>query len=348
MPQTDNVVVIGGAGFIGKRLTRRLLEERQRVTVVSRSAARKGDQPDLQYRSGDVGDASRMAEVIEGASVVYDLSMGGGLRWEDYEREVIGGAANVARACLKHGVRRLIYTSSIAALYLGGGGTIDESVGNDGDSPRRGMYGRGKSLAERKLLELHASEKLPAVIFRPGVVLGPGGLLVHGALGDRPPDSTCILGWGRGKYPLPCVLAGDVADALLRAKDAPGIDGLTFNLAGDVRPTAAEYVQALRERARRNFRFYPRSLWVMQAGELIRWGLKKLARKPNPVLPPYRDLKVMTMATQLDCSLAKRLLGWAPVSDREEFFRQAIDCHLPHIQAGDVRLESAARAGLTT
>ena len=126
------------------------------------------------------------------------------------------------------------------------------------------------------------------------------------------------------------------------AKAAPNIDGLSFNLAGDVRPTAAEYVAMLKKRAYRNFTFFPRSVWWIQAGELSRWSLKKLSSKPDNVLAPYRDLKSMTMSAQLDCSLAKRLLGWSPVSDPEEFFREAIDCHLQPLPAGDLRLEVLA------
>lgn len=339
MSRADRVVVVGGAGFIGRRLAKLLVENGNDVIVVSRSAAsRRSTHPRLQYLAGDVADASRMMELIDGASAVYDLSMGGGRQWEDYEREVIGGATNCARACLQHGVRRLVYTSSIAALYLGRTGRISNKEPNDGDSPRRGMYSRGKSLAERALLEMHAREGLPVVIFRPGIVLGPGGALVHYAVGERASD-TCVLGWGRGDHPLPCVLVDDVAQALFLAKDAPGVEGMTFNLVGDIRPTAAEYVKFLRARALRNFRFYPRSVWIIQAAELSRWFLKKLARKPDNFLNPYRDLKTQTMKTQFDCSETKRLLAWEPVADQEEFLRQAIDSMLTPIPAGDLRLE---------
>lgn len=342
MSHTDNVVVIGGAGFIGGYVTARLRASGNTVTVVSRSAGhRRGDDPGVDYREGDVADPARMSELIAGAAAVYDLSMGGGATWEAVERLAVGGAVNVARACLEHGVRRLIYTSSISAINLGGKAPVDERTPNDGNSPNRGLYSRGKSMAERALLRMHAGENLPVVIFRPGVVVGRGGQLVHGALGERASD-TCVLGWGPGVYPLPCVLAGDVAEALVAAKDAEGVVGLTFNLAGDVRPTAAEYVAELRKRSLRNFRFYPRRVAGLQGGELFRWGVKRLTRKPGNVLQPGGDVKSMTMSAPLDCSLAKRRLGWAPCADREEFFRQAIDPHLKPIPAGDLRLETVA------
>ena len=332
----DNVVVIGGAGFIGKALVAQLTKTDVSVLVVSRSAGRRPNTPSVQYRSGDVTDAGSMLELLKGATVVYDLSTNLGATWEECERYCVGGARNVAQACLKHGVTRLIYTSTISALYMGAGGTMDETAGPDPEPLKRGFYPRSKIFAERLLLEMHAKQGLPVVIFRPGIVLGVGGALVHGALGDRP-SPTSITGYGNGKNRLPCVLVEDVASALVLAKDAPAIEGLTFNLAGDVRPTAAEYVALLRERTKRNFRFHSRSVWSMGLAEWSRWALKALARKSDNSAVPYRDTKSVAMATDLDCSLAKRLLGWKPVADRDEFIRRAIDYHVRPILPGDLR-----------
>ena len=342
MSRSEKVVVIGGAGFIGKRLTAMLADAGCHVVVVSRSSgARRSSDSRVQYQSGAITDRARMTELFTGASVVYDLAMPVGLVWEDWERGVIAGGINVAEACLDAGVRRLIYTSTTAALFLGKPGTVTEStLGNEASRQDRGDYCKAKSIVENKLLEMHRTRNLPVVITRPAVVMGPGGLSPHPALGDRVSD-ICLLGFGRGNTPLPCVLVDDVAQALLLAKDAPGIEGLTFNLAGDVRPTASEFVSVLRKRTMRNYRFYPRSMWGICAGELGRYLVKKAVNKPDNRMVPFRDLKSGALMTQLDCSLAKRKLGWTPVSDREEFFRQAIDVFVRPISPGDIRLEVA-------
>ena len=341
MPQADKVVVIGGAGFIGSRLTQFLLDEGNTVVVTSRSAGgRASSNPRLSYQSVGVSDTAELERVIAGAAVVYDLSMAFGANWEEHKKLVVDSAANLARACQKHGVRRLIYTSSTAALYLAGSRTVTEESGPDSKYEVRAPYSRGKIEAELALLKLHATEKVPVVIFRPAVVLGSGGMLVHGAFGEVPPGSeTCILGFGSGQTPLPCVLVDDVARALLLAKDAPDIDGMTFNLAGDVRPSVVQYVQWLREATYRNFRFFPRPVWFIQAGEIARWAIKALGRKPNNQLGQLRDLASSPMSAQLDCSRAKKLLGWKPVSDENEFRKQALLCHVKPLSPGDVRLE---------
>lgn len=337
----DKVVVIGGAGFIGRTLTAQLAATGASVTVVSRSAGSRAQEGSVRYLSGQIADAERMMEVIDGADVVYDLTMSLGARWEDYERDYIGGARNVARACLRLGVRRLLYTSSISALFLGTGKPVTEADGTDRKPLARSFYGRAKILAERALMELHSSEKLPVVIFRPGIVLGPGGMLAHGALGEIV-DEVFVLGFGSGTHPLPCVLVEDVASALVLGKDAPNIEGQAFNLAGDVKPTAVEYVEEIRQRTRRNFRFVPRSVWSVGFAERLRWLIKAVARKPDNVCGSYRDVQSLSMSSDLDCSLAKRLLGWTPVCDREEFVRRAIEVHLRPIPAGDLRLPSQA------
>ena len=344
MPQSERVVVIGGAGFIGSRLTALLANAGCHVVVVSRSSgARRSNDPRVEYQSGHVADRARMSELIAGAAVVYDLAMGvdSSWVWKDWEREVIAGAVNVAEACLESHVRRLIYTSTTAAIYLGKPGTVTESsLGNEASRQDRGDYSRAKSIVENKLLEMHRTRNLPAVITRPAVVMGPGGQVVHPALGDRVSD-ICLLGFGRGKTPLPFVLVEDLAQALLLAKDAPGIEGLTFNLTGDVRPSASEFVSVLRERTRRNFRFYPRSMSGICAAELGRYLIKKAVKKPGNRMVPFRDLRSAALVTQLDCSLAKQKLGWKPVADREEFFRQTVDAFVRPMSPGDVRLEAA-------
>src|SRR6516165_2320093 len=111
LSQSERVVVIGGAGFIGSRLTLALANAGCHVVVVSRSSGgRRSSNPCIEYHSGRVADRDRMSQLIAGASVVYDLSMAGGATWEDWKREVIDAAVSVAEICLDRGVRRLIYT----------------------------------------------------------------------------------------------------------------------------------------------------------------------------------------------------------------------------------------------
>src|SRR5260370_25778107 len=170
--------VLGGTGFIGRGLVRALLDSGQAVRVVSRSA-RPGrhNEPGLTYVPGDVGNADDMRRAVAGASVVYHLATGGGESWSDFERDFLQGLRNIAGACLDNGVERLVYTSSIAGLYLGGGGSIDERTGPDPSPQQRRNYARARIQAEKIVHELAARRNLPAAILRPRLLVRKGRLL---------------------------------------------------------------------------------------------------------------------------------------------------------------------------
>jgi len=331
MAEQDTVVVLGGAGFIGRHLVERLRGQVRQLRVVSRRAAGYGDATGgVEYLQGDVGDRERMRELLRGASVVYHLTL---------EDDYVRGAGNVADACLEHGVRRMVFASTSDALYLGRAGTIDERAGPDPKPHLRNSYSRGKAESERLLLGLHRSRNLGAVIMRPCLVVGRGGMLSHGGIGSWPAP-TCCVGWGDGAHPMPFVLVQDVADAMVRALDTPDIDGRSFNLAGDVFLSAREYVALLAERTRRDFRFFPRSLFGYWALGAFKSVVKRVLGKGPIEEQPYRDIKSSAMLTRIDNSAAKQLLGWRPNASREVFIREAIDSNLEPPPPGDLRLEA--------
>ena len=194
MPKPNSAVVIGGGGFIGSGLVQLLLQDGWRVRVVSRQA-RPSAIANLESVRGDVADAGSMRAAIEGADVVYHLAMGGGDTWADFQRDFVDATAAIAAICRDSGVRRLIYTSSSAALYLGKKGTLTEAAGPDPQPEVRSLYSRGKIEAERLLMRLHREEGLPVTILRPCIVVGRGGIFTHGGVGYWASDTWC-LGWG--------------------------------------------------------------------------------------------------------------------------------------------------------
>jgi nucleoside-diphosphate-sugar epimerase len=329
-----DALVIGGGGFIGRCLVAKLLDTGRSVRVLGRSAAswmNRGSQ--LQFLRGDISEPDAVLRAAEGVSEVFHLAMSSGNTWADFERVALTGVRNVARSCRENGVRRLVFAGSIAALYLGDKNTVVDPVGMDPHLEKRPFYARAKGFAERLLAE----ERIPMVTVRPGVVVGSGTPLTHSGVGYWPSDLCCI-GWGQGNNPIPFVLVDDVADAALMAMETPGIEGRSYNLVGDVRPTAREYVLLLRQRARRRFQFYPRSFLRLQSIDIFKWAVKVVARKPENPFPRMRDLKSRSFRATFDCSAAKQDLGWRPNADRDVFIRLAIDSHLRPIAPGDLRM----------
>lgn len=323
-----DVAVLGGTGFIGTHVVRQLLAAGLRVSVMARNLhnlpAVFAD-PRVALHRGDIRDEAAVARAIAGAPVVVNLAHGGGGAGFAAVRDaMLGGAATVARACAAAGVRRLVHVGSIAALYLG-----PQEAPVTGATPpdRRADYARAKALCDRLLLGLHAREGLPVVILRPGLVVGEGGLPFHSGLGFYNTEQHCI-GWNAGRNPLPFVLAGDVAAAILGAIRAEGIDGRCYNLVGEVRPDARTYVAALARALGRPLRYHPQSPTWLWLEDLGKWAVKRLTGRRVPV-PGRRDFLSRGMTARFDCADARRDLGWQPEADPDRFFARAIGVHAP-------------------
>jgi nucleoside-diphosphate-sugar epimerase len=300
------------------------------VSVMARNTQNLGDvfrDPRVTVHRGDIRDDAAVGRAIAGAKVVVNLAHGGGgANFEAVRAAMVGGAESVARACLAAGVRRLVYVGSIASLYLGPqDAPVTGATPPDPQESERGDYARAKALADRAMLAMHKTDGLPVVILRPGVVVGEGGPPFHSGVGLYNNEQHCI-GWNAGRNPLPFVLAEDVADAVFRAAEAPGVEGKCYNLVGDVRLSAREYTAALAAALGRPLRFHPQSprfLWAEDAGK---WVVKRATGRNVPA-PTMRDFLSRGMMAQFDISDAKRDLGWTPVSDPAVFTDRAIRVH---------------------
>jgi len=326
----SGVAVIGGTGFIGSRLTQRLVNSGHRVSVMARNLRNIPDvfRSDLvTLHRGDIGNPGDVAAAIAGADVVVNLAHGGGSgSREEIRKAMVEGAATIARACLAQRARRLIHVGSVASLYLGPqSAAVTGATPTDPRPESRADYARAKILCDRMLLDMVARERLPLVILRPAIVVGDGGTPFHSALGFFNNEQHCI-GWNAGHNPLPFVTVEDVAEAIVLAMTAEGIEGHCYNLAGDVRLSAREYIRELGSALHRPLRYHPKfptSLWL---AELSKWSVKMLTGRAAP-MPTRHDLLSRGMIAQLDCSDAKRDLGWRPIAERETFIHDAIGVH---------------------
>jgi predicted dehydrogenase/nucleoside-diphosphate-sugar epimerase len=325
-----DIVVLGGTGFIGTHLVRKCIEDGLHVVVMARSVRALPatfHHPSVRLISGDIRNPADVEAAIGNAKVVVNLAHGGGgSSWEELHAAMVGGAETLARVCLARGVRRLVHVGSIAALYLGPSSEpVTGQTPPDPQAERRADYARVKAACDCVLLDLHTRSGLPVAILRPGVVVGEGGPPLHGGLGFFNNDQHCI-GWNEGRNPLPFVLVEDVAAAILLATRAEGIEGRCYNLVGDVRPSAREYIAALGAALHRPLRFHPQSPLALWAGELGKWAIKRAGGRRPPV-PSLRDLLSRGMKAPFDCTDAKRDLGWQPVADPAIFEARAIAVH---------------------
>ena len=333
-PRDGEVVVIGGTGFIGKRTIAGLLEAGAPVTCVVRrthslppvvvEGAKSGA---IRLVRGDLENVESMTEAVRGASVVLQLATGGGSRWEDFERSMIGGTTAVASACLAEDAR-LVFVSSTAALYLGhdcGTDLVEDDVLLDPQPAKRPLYARGKIAAENALTGLAKDKGLKLVIARPGVVLGPDTPLQHSGLGLWVRDNHCV-GWGVGEHALPLVLADDVASALTSMVMHKGDDihGKSFNLCVQAPLSAREMVDEMRAFTQRDLHFHARPMTRSQIMEIGKWIVKKVGGRKDAEFPSWRDLKSRALVPAFSARAAREFLGWKPVEEREAFLDGAL------------------------
>ncbi|MGB8329199.1 MAG: NAD-dependent epimerase/dehydratase family protein, partial [Polyangiales bacterium] len=259
---------------------------------------------------------------LGGIEQVFHLARGTGNTWEEYLKYDVEPTRQVAELCLELGVRRLYYASSIAIYEAGKAGeSITEETKPVPSMLRANVYARSKTENEAQLLALWESAGLPVVIFRPGIVLGKGGPPRHWGVAAWPYPSVARL-YGDGNNPLPIVLVEDVADAMVRAMEVPGIEGESFNLASDPCITANEYLDELERHAGIKLRRVATSAPRLYGEAMAKWAIKSLARRePRPA---YSDWRGRTFASTFDPSKTRQRLGWTPESSRDVLIKRGI------------------------
>ena len=331
------VLVLGGAGFIGRELIRQLLASGYSVRAMVRGSAVLLDQfsaDRLEIVRGDIGNRADLDRTMAGIQFVYHLAHAPCKTWDDYLANDVEPTRLVGEACLAANVKRLVYTGTIDSYYAGAkAGTITEATPLDPDIQRRNYYARAKAAAEDILTGMSRAKQLPLVILRPGIVIGRGGGPFHWGVG-RFSENVCEV-WGDGRNKLPFVLVSDVAAALVRAIEVPDIEGKSYNLIDAPLLTAREYLQELQQRGDLKLSVIHQPIWKFYLADLAKWAVKVLVKHPDRIRKPsYADWESRTQKAYFDCTRTRTELGWKPASDRQRLVDEGIGVALePWLEA---------------
>jgi nucleoside-diphosphate-sugar epimerase len=251
----STVLVTGGSGFIGSHSILKLLAAGHRVRTTVRTLTREADVramlrqggaeagEDLAFIAADLGSDAGWAEAAAGCEYVLHVASPFPAGIPKHEDELIvparEGALRVLRASRDAGVKRVVLTSSFAAVgygYKPQTAPFDETNWTDPNAEGLAPYAKSKTLAERAAWDFVAKEGggLELCVVNPVAVFGP-------VLG--PDVSTSILLLKRmmdGAMPgCPRLYFGvvdvrDVADLHIRAMTHPAAKGERFlAVAGD-------------------------------------------------------------------------------------------------------------------
>jgi NAD dependent epimerase/dehydratase len=179
-----NVLVTGADGFIGSHLVEALLARDARVTAlcVYNSNGHHGwleplaSKPpkNLRLVLGDIRDPFFVDGLVAGHDTVLHLASLIAIPYsydapESYVATNVNGALNVAKACLRHGTKRLVHTSTSEVYGTARFVPITEEHPLQPQSP----YSASKIAADMLVESFHRSFGLPAVTLRPFNTFGP-------------------------------------------------------------------------------------------------------------------------------------------------------------------------------
>jgi UDP-glucose 4-epimerase len=156
--KNSKVLVIGGAGFIGSFVVSELLKEDVREVVVYDNFARgKKEYLDFQLQDprcsifpigGDIRDLDILDAAVKDKDYVICLSAMWLLHCKDYPRTAfevnIAGTFNVLEACVRHKIKKLIWSSS-ASVY---GDAVELPMSENHPFNNKNFYGASKIAGE--------------------------------------------------------------------------------------------------------------------------------------------------------------------------------------------------------
>lgn len=313
MTRYRNILITGGAGFIGSGLARRLLDAGAAITIVDNLATgfERNVPKGATFILGDVGDAELMRGVFERGRFDAVLHMSAQVSniishkdpWLDFKTNV-GGTINVLEEVRRHKIGRLMYASSMALYGTPKEIPVTETAPLQPLSP----YGVSKMAAE---LLVHNTAKRNDLGFQLGVtsmrmfnVYGPGqslenpyqgvvSVFISNLLRNEP-----ITLYGDGKQSRDFVFIGDILDGWIAALDNEKSYGERINLGSGQEATINDLIDSV----------------------LAAFGKDRTTHQviQKPELPgDQRHVRA-------DVSKAGALLGWKPKARLSDGLREAI------------------------
>lgn len=332
------VLVSGASGYIAGFAIRQLAAEGWTVRGTVRSLAhadevrRTLDTPDLQLFAADLNADSGWAEAATGADLMLHIASPIPAAEPKDPNELIvparDGALRALKAARDAGIKRVVMTSSTAAICYGDARGNDkvftEADWSNPDSLDSYAYIKSKTIAERAARDFVAREggALEFATINPSAVLGPvlgkdfstSLEVVKKLLGGELP--------GLPRLGFPIVDVRDLADLHIRALTAPNVHDERFLGSGEF-------------------------LWMTDIAEILRYRLGARARKvPTRGLPDFLlklsalfDPTVRMVVPELgrrrqcDASHAEKVLGWKTRAAAESI----VDCAESLLTAGLVK-----------
>ncbi|MGC8936033.1 MAG: NAD-dependent epimerase/dehydratase family protein [Candidatus Methanomethylicaceae archaeon] len=162
------VLVTGGGGFVGSRLTKTLLEKGNEVVVLDKvSGELEGfSHPKMRFVQGGVEDSELVRDAVKGCDIVYYAAWSFAEKLSEGFKVDVVGFLNVLDACCDAGVRHVIFPSS-SVIY---GEPVTTPITEDHpllvERSRASAHALTKLAAEKAMVIYYRERGLPFTVFR--------------------------------------------------------------------------------------------------------------------------------------------------------------------------------------
>jgi nucleoside-diphosphate-sugar epimerase len=316
-----HALVTGGGGFLGGAIVRQLLARGDSARSYSRQRYSALNALGVEQVDGDLADVNGVERAVAGCDVVFHVAAKAGIGGsaEEYHRANVVGTENIIAACCKHGIGKLVFTSSPSVVAAGhdiAGG--DERL----PYPRHFLahYPRTKAHAERLVLSANSPE-LATVSLRPHMIWGPGdNHLIPRMIERARLGQLRQVGDGTNKTDVTYIDNAAAAHLLAADRLAPGSSaaGKAYFISQGEPVQVWPFINRILALAGLApvTRRVPLAL-AYAAGAVLEASYRILGRTDEPRMTRFLALQLAT-SHWFDISAARRDLGYAPAISIEE------------------------------
>jgi len=344
MVQSDisnvNVLVTGGSGFLGKAIVRELLEPdspvkaaMNRVFDLKQAEENKSD-PRVEFFRGDVRDAEALKTACKGIDLVIHSAAivdWGVIPDEEVLAVNYTGTEHVISACRHNGIRYLVFTSSLDAVYSGKP-LININESHPYPEEHKTTYCRSKYLAEVAVMKAN-NENMKTVILRPSDIYGEADPYHIGSLINMAKGGFYVR-LGNGKAKCQHIYVGNIAFGHLQAaaalmNGADHIGGQVYFMTDAQGSNFFSFFDQVVVGA--GYKIWPRNLWIPRPvayamgslSEFFAWLIRPV-KKYHPKFSRFAVTYTCTEYT-FNYNKARNDFGFKPKYSQEEGLERTMD-----------------------
>jgi len=300
------ILVTGSTGFVGRAVVKKLTGDGLKVREITRNA--KAELSDTLMYLESIDETTNWGAVLDGvesvihcAAHVHQMKVTEGSSGE-YRKMNVEGTVKLANECIKQGVSRLVFVSTIKVC----GEYTETGFPFGPECPRlpEDEYAKSKAIAEERLENLAMQSNLEVVIVRPPLVYGP----------EAKGNLRLLCKLVRSRLPIP--LAGiknrrslvgldNLADFLCLTASHPKAVGQVFHVSDEKSFAIDQILQIL------SVAMYNKKIILFNVPLFLLGITTSLLGKKDA-------LDRLTKSLEVDSSNCVELLGWKPPTSAEQ------------------------------